>query len=696
MISGNNSYIEYKDVDGLDVELANAGSGDVKITAGGNVTDSGAITAEKLTVNTDLGAGGSIILDMDNVHDVDMVNLTSKKGHNIVYKDKDDVKLSDIWADTGSIFLKATNGEMTHEAGKTISAAGGSLTMKQAGALNLKDFTFVKQADTNIILESFNNSITIVNAMNGGKDENAADQWELIKATAQSDIVLKGIDHNRDIMIDSLHSISGTITANSRNQSIKANDKINSDEGSISFIANNGKIITKNASAMKGIKFEASDDITVKALATTLGNISLHSTNGNIIINSAVNADSIPDDSDGGGVELIADSGIIYTEDGLNDTLNAPITGFSDEGKGVMLPTLDATSKAAIVIRSKGDLKLGLGATLKAEGNYTTGVDDRDDIYFLKEGDNAGDPIDIAIYVGSYDFKSKVGGNVTVNSNVSMTTNGTMIIDAENVVNTFSDEFENSPAWKNGTNRLEVVSRRTETVDQAVVKGSLPYAMHVRRDAIPPWFKGKQYVLRGKPVAEVLAKVGSVPLVPPLPEELEGSDTIEETDTEELMFWLEKEGIAPYLAEAYPPTLSTDIDLIKAAKRLRDYDTILKETKNDQINILTQILDDHMQDPINIAQIKQHRVRAWHRDDAVMDVLTGKWISALVGYVQTLNNEFGYPSGLSIDYVMTKYIERTLTNFEAQDLIEDLLNYIQISTNGLYSGLSVYWTEDST
>ena len=184
--------------------------------------------------------------------------------------------------------------------------------------------------------------------------------------------------------------------------------------------------------------------------------------------------------------------------------------------------------------------------------------------------------------------------------------------------------------------------------------------------------------------------------MPPLPEELEDSDVMEETDTEELMLWLEKEGIAPYLAEAYPPTLSTDINLIKAAKQLRDYDTILKETKNDQINILIQILGDHMQDPINIAQINQHRVRAWHRDDAVIDVLSGKWISALMGYVQTLNNQFGYPSGLSIDYVMTKYIERTLTDFEAQDLIEDLLNYIQISTNGLYSGLSVYWTEDST
>ncbi len=614
-----------------------AGSGDVAITAtAGSINDASDgvvvdITADVLTLTAQDEIGGNPTkgreVDALGALETTVATLDAhSRGGDIVIVETDDVELQNILADVGSIFLEATDGEMTHEADKTINAGGGSLTMKQADTLDLGDFTFDKQADTDLTLESFNGSISVVDAANGGNDDNAADQWKSIKATAQS-----------------------------------------------------------------GIELEGSESIKTNALQSTTENISVHSTGSNLIVNGTVKAD-------GGGVELIADAGIIYTEGGSNDTLNVGVTGFSDGNKGVKLPHGDG--KAAIVIRSKGDLKLGPGATLTAKGAYKAydpAHDDRGSVDFQNTGDKAGDPIDVAIYVGSYDFESETGSDVIVNSTVSMTSNGTMVIDAGNVVNSFGENFTKSPVWKDKTSRLEVVSRTTQTVDQAVDKKTLPHAVEARGDEAPSWFQGEQYVLRGKPVAEVLAKVGPVPLVPPLPTELEARSDVEESDTEELMLWLEEEGIAPYLAEADPRTLSTDIRLIKAAKRLRDSAEILENTPSDQVEILAQILDRNMQSSMHVTQTDGRQIKVWHRDDAVIAVLNGEWARALVCYVQTCADEFYMPYDHAVNLCTgNKYIEEGLAGGRAQVITKKLLNCIQESANGFKSGMSIYWTEETT
>ncbi|MFB0553207.1 MAG: beta strand repeat-containing protein, partial [Phycisphaerae bacterium] len=201
----------------------------------------------------DLTLGGDTGIDFDGTVDVHGGNLTLEDNTTVTsgqkLKASGNVILANGKTLTGasSLTIEATNGEIQAAgAGSTISVSGSSLTLKQAVDLDLANFTFANQSNTDITLQSYNGSI----------DDNAADQWNSITATAQSGITLEGSSH-----------------------------------------------------------------ITTKALTTTTGNISVHSTAGNLILNGAVNADPVPDDSLGGGVELISDTGKIYTPGGADDTL---------------------------------------------------------------------------------------------------------------------------------------------------------------------------------------------------------------------------------------------------------------------------------------------------------------------------------------------------------------------------------------
>jgi hypothetical protein len=187
--------------------------------------------------------------------------------------------------------------------------------------------------------------------------------------------------------------------------------------------------------------------------------------------------------------------------------------------------------------------------------------------------------------------------------------------------------------------------------------------------------------------------------VPPLPAEPEEQGEVEEADTKELIRWLEEEGITPYLAEAYPDTLNTDVRLIKAAKRLRDCAKILEDMTCAQFERLVRILDGHIPEPTYLAQVDGHQVKVLHRDDAVIAVLSGEWAQALACYVEVCTDEFYMPYDRAVKSCMRKYvnvIEKEPTISEDQDLIINLLEYVHKSANSLKSDSSIYWTEDST
>ena len=192
-----------------------------------------------------------------------------------------------------------------------------------------------------------------------------------------------------------------------------------------------------------------------------------------------------------GGVSIVSQNGKIYTEDDVdNDTINVAIEGYSDDSEAIGIDLPYGDGKAAIVLMSNDDLKVGEDAELLAEGIYdAASVDDRAGVDFLVDsadsdppGRNPGVPIDVAIYLASS------AGNVHVGSPVSIESEGTgaMVVDAYDTVN-FGSLFEDS---LEGIVWLEVCSRRTGSLNEAIVYGTLPYADGSGSEA--------GYVLRGE------------------------------------------------------------------------------------------------------------------------------------------------------------------------------------------------------
>jgi hypothetical protein len=411
--------------------------------------------------------------------------------------------------------------------------------------------------------------------------------------------------------------------------------------------------------------------------------VRMTTTNGGMVLTSVVADDDIVCTADAGdlevqnslgaaghgGVKLVADDGKIYTS---GDMLNVNITGYSDDpdgdgtGIGVDLPELDG-HKAAIVIWSKlQDLTLGSSGTLTAKGLYDPEtVDDRSSVNFVLDGD----PIDVAIYLGSFNHElAGDGGNVTVNSAVSIDPKGTMVIDAHDTVNPFESPFTDS--WKNPTNRLEVVSRISGSLNDAIFLHTLPYASEASGNIAPPWFGGEEYVLRGpKLLAEVLAKVNPAPLAVPMPVEPEEEGEVEiGEEAEELEL-----GEHPELARAYPPSLNTDLNLDKAAQRLhRLLPTIRDENRIVELDrIVFGIWQDAAQ-PITPEQVALIAQR--------IEVSQAKpWIAALMEYEDVLKTLAGWTPERSVGLVMKKYVIPLL---DTGVLHESSFAYVEIQVEG--------------
>ncbi len=185
----------------------------------------------------------------------------------------------------------------------------------------------------------------------------------------------------------------------------------------------------------------------------------------------------------------------------------------------MLLPHIDtgeAEGKAAIVLLSETEsLTLDSGVTLNAYGTYDAGLgsselDDRDAINFLNNlslagsGKFPGDPIDVAIYVGSYNPAhetgiynptSQTGGNVDFDASVTTLASGaTMAIDAYDTValGTNFASVAGSSGFGTG-NVLELCSRITETIQDAWILGTLPYVNEYADGLLPSWFSGDKY-----------------------------------------------------------------------------------------------------------------------------------------------------------------------------------------------------------
>jgi filamentous hemagglutinin family protein len=546
-----------------DIDIDNVNSNPV--TAGSLTTGSGNILFSQsgggsLEVTTASTADGSIGIDVTGTDaDLKVGNITA--------------------GGSGNVDLTATEGEITQDSG-TITANGGSLAMTQRDALDIKNFTFANQINTDISLQSYDGSVTAVDLANGGKDENAADKWKSIAATAEDNIVFQG---SGDI------KIGGDLTSTS------------------------------------------------------------------------------------GGVSIISDNGGIYDAGSYNYTMtsgtvldNVSIYGYSDGTAGVDLPA--GSGKAAIILQSEKDLNLGQNCILTATGSYDPTSDERQDVIFELDGE----PIDIAIYLSSFNADSGTGSNVEVGSSRISINNspgeGTLVIDAYDTV-TFTDTFENSLKLGGASDikRLEATSRITADLQSAINFGTLPHADNPAGIADGEFvLSGGVYVLRGPATllakASILALTGPVPLVPPVPLEAEDRGEVEEDNRDTLMQWLVDElgegNVQTYLARAYPPSLNTDLRPYKAAARLRNFATIIKDTEGDQIAALTQVVNEFIETPDPPSEEQMALIVSALTDKADTGThyaLAAQWIDSLVEYVGVLNTEIGWTSEKSVAFVMKKY-----------------------------------------
>jgi hypothetical protein len=449
-----------------------------------------------------------------------------------------------------------------------------------------------------------------------------------------------------------------------------------------SIAADSWKSIT--ATADGDIALSGDGDIITGALNSATGNISVSSENGNLNITDAINQDQDVVGIDGplGGVSLIADNGWVYTTgDPLDPIAHPPvldvdITGSSDDTTGVEtgvdLPA--GSGKAAIVIISKNhDLTVGENATLTANGTYywqDVTYDDRSSVNFKMDGH----PIDVAIYLGSYDYDSitdtETGGNVTVNCYVDMADNdnGTMVVDALDTVD-IGDNFEDS--WSNGQeNGLELVSRISGSIDEVLLiePPRLPYALEARGNILPSFMDAglDTYVLRGREVlAEVLASVGAAPVVAPVGVDLEDRREMKEEDTDALMQELGKEtgdANAPmYLAQAYkqPPLNTLNTDLRPSGKKIKtflDQAKTLKDVEGTRIAALRRVVGEVPSDqpPDEILSTVIEKLKG-HKDDGTYYDLAGQWLGALKENVGFQVTELGRSGEESIGSAMRRY-----------------------------------------
>ncbi len=386
-----------------------------------------------------------------------------------------------------------------------------------------------------------------------------------------------------------------------------------------------------------------------------------------------------------GGISIIAEEGKIFTPGGDDDTLNVAITGYSNhgEGAGVVLPkdydqpAPDAagdyeTGLAAIVIMSEETLNLGSGAQLTANGEYdTTGaVDDRPGVDFLNHVEgykNPGNPIDVAIYVASN------AGNVDVGSLVNpIPIGGVMVVDAYDTV-TF-DGINNKtgvPAYAGGqfvnsliagnVGWLEVCSRITATLPNAIIDGTLPYASDP--GALYPGTG--RYVLRGENPdvgtgAWVLYDSEAAPLADETGEKADrqvlgadGCPALIAAAAEELGIAADELNV--FMANSM--VASTDIQPCETCARLVDATTILSDEDGSRMAAMMQVFNelapaDAPFTPATAASIATAFEGAAEGSQYASVV---EYVDAFVQYVAVLDTEMGSPVGDSLAFVMEKH-----------------------------------------
>jgi len=687
---------------GLDYDAGSTIAINDSITVSGTVDiDSGGVTT--LAAAADISAGGAVTFGSDKTGTLTTSGDIDTTDDNITFTRAvtlgGDVDI-DTGAGAGNITFQSTlEGTTDFSEDLSLTAGTGNIYLIDivGGTKNLGDIT-INNADDVQIQASINANNIAMTA-----SDTTIDIDDDVTAAA-------------DIELNNNTAVADGVTLTAGNNIKLGAGKTMTGEGDLTLVATAGGISEKAGDDGKFQINMAADDKTL----TLTQNDTLDITNF-----------SVTNDEDTYLIATSTAGTITSTTAGAWKSISANAWGdliLTNLNNNDAITIGNLISGGEIWVQSVADFITQADVTLAANGTYSATInDDRSRVYFQTDSD----PVDVAIYLASYDFTTQTGGNVTVNSAVSMTNNGTMVIDAYDTVNTFGSNFTGSSAWSNKTNRLEVVSRISQSLEDAINSNRIPYAREARMGATPFWFGGEKYVLRGRGLlAEVLAAVGAVPTVPNIsftPESsIEVTLTQLEINKDFVMRWLAEElgeeTIRMYLQNTY--LYSTDLQPYKVAERLINLAAILTDV-NPKLSVSDKVMSpvpsikvglsistilpvlwrvtvpapapvlistepsgaaalvaavgEFIKEPPpskkQIAFIKssllQHRGDGSHYDRA------GEWLDALATYVSILNTEFGWSSERSFRFVMAKYgseLDTTSAMFVEMYLLSSAFN----------------------
>jgi filamentous hemagglutinin family protein len=655
-----------------------------------NISDSGDIILHNNTIadaGVRLDAGGDVILAKDKTL-TGLGALTVEADEDILLGMSE---LSGIPQFGGGHV--ATLGNLVMAAGDELSAYGtlssrsGSITLSASdNTINLWDDVIASQdlfLTNNTLVRAPGKTLESVNGdflLLAGKTLNS--EYDLTVEAGRS--VWFGIDFKGKGASEADVTSQGDMTVTASDDLVAGGD-LTSVNGSVSLYSSDttthlGGDVTAATNVLlnNNTVFDGPADQTVDAQTGTLtANGSLHkTTTGSLYLHSG--GDMTVSDylaADLGGISLISDTGRIHS-DGAG-TLDIPIAGVSDGTTGVDLPN---GGKAAIVVNSpQQDLNMGSNATLTATGTYDPAAyDDRSNVNFLDTGTGAGDPIDIAVYLASFDPLTNSGGNVDVASPTSIASPAVMVVDAYGSV-TFNGGSGLTDSLVAGTlDGLELCSRISDSLAEATGNGRLP----------EPWLD--YFTPRGgSPTAAPVLEGEDAPELPVLPEEtsltdppsapdLRPDEQDEGTEGGDLL-WLARElglctvsddetkedeeddegmcmeTLHTLIAGAF--LMATDVAPWDTASKLREMAALLQDPDGRHIAALTRVVGEFAnpntppspEQFASIAQALAQGDKATHYADA------GAWLNALADYVGVLQTEIGWTAEDSIAFVMDKY-----------------------------------------
>ena len=431
-----------------------------------------------------------------------------------------------------------------------------------------------------------------------------------------------------------------------------------------------------------------------------------------------------------GGVSIISDQGSIVT--GPGDALNVSITGYSDDAvkdwydnnvrghnsNGVDLPYKDehgnTQGKAAIVLKSQEYLILGPDSSLDAQGYYLpaenaqnksigyNGVDDRAAIDFLNQDAviggferDKGISSDIAIYAasttGNVNIQTK---DIKAHADFSVVTTledetgiyayppasdfgpATVVFDAYDTVS-----FDNPDEFSGY--RVEVASRKTGSLSEAIDNATLPFADN---PAIMEDILDADYVLRGAgnypdhpdTRAWVLDNNPSGrPQPPALPHfeqpKIKGCPVELQAAASELDITSEQLQIS--FGESL--ALNPDIQPCDAFRQLLEAATVLKDNNHKYFEAMKKVFTEiaPLDEPLTPEMAASIAMASENLNDKPKEyALATQYIDAFAKYVTVLDKKLGSPTGDSVNFVIQKHgsrlIESKNTNMSAYLIVK--------------------------